>query len=124
MSLIYHPDKGGQPECFRYIKEVVDILLDPEKRALYDRLGKAAFEKDNAPCDIIHNVPTPPINKAFVEKLMQLQGSQDTIVGGKPLYDHFEHLMPMLKGKTSPMLPVVNSDNSVKLMSPTQATPS
>ena len=35
-ALKQHPDKGGNPERFKRLKEAYDTLLDPEKRQLYD----------------------------------------------------------------------------------------
>jgi DnaJ family protein A protein 2 len=34
-----HPDKGGDPEKFRALKEASEILSDPEKRELYNQYG-------------------------------------------------------------------------------------
>ena len=40
----YHPDcEGGCEETFKEINEAYAILSDPDKRAQYDRFGKAAF---------------------------------------------------------------------------------
>ncbi len=40
----YHPDcEGGCEETFKEINEAYAVLSDPEKRAQYDRFGKAAF---------------------------------------------------------------------------------
>lgn len=36
LSLIYHPDKGGDPDKFREINEAYNILYDDEKRKLYN----------------------------------------------------------------------------------------
>lgn len=34
----YHPDQGGSPETFNYIRNIKNILSRPEP-ALYDSLG-------------------------------------------------------------------------------------
>eukprot|EP00638_Chattonella_subsalsa_P001877 CAMPEP_0117753016 /NCGR_PEP_ID=MMETSP0947-20121206/11971_1 /TAXON_ID=44440 /ORGANISM="Chattonella subsalsa, Strain CCMP2191" /LENGTH=489 /DNA_ID=CAMNT_0005571811 /DNA_START=322 /DNA_END=1791 /DNA_ORIENTATION=- len=53
MSLQYHPDKLAQKgrtltqqdqAHFQRIKEVYDVLIDPDKRALYDQLGEKAMK--------------------------------------------------------------------------------
>jgi len=38
-ALIYHPDKGGDPEQFRQLCEAYQILMDPVKRSQYERGG-------------------------------------------------------------------------------------
>ncbi|MEQ1510584.1 MAG: molecular chaperone DnaJ, partial [Sphingopyxis sp.] len=48
LAMRFHPDKN--PGCdvseakFKSINEAYDILKDPQKRAAYDRFGKAAFQ--------------------------------------------------------------------------------
>lgn len=48
LAMQYHPDRNpGDHECehkFKAINEAYDCLKDPQKRAAYDRFGKAAFE--------------------------------------------------------------------------------
>jgi len=36
LALVHHPDKGGDPEKFKEIKEAYEMLSDPVKRANYD----------------------------------------------------------------------------------------
>ena len=43
MSLLYHPDKGGDCETFQFIALVYEVLSDKRKRQQYDRDGKTAF---------------------------------------------------------------------------------
>jgi len=40
----HHPDKGGDTEKFKEIKEAYEVLNDPEKRATYDQFGHAGLE--------------------------------------------------------------------------------
>ena len=43
-ALQQHPDKGGDPEKFKKINEAYAVLSDDQKKAAYDRLGKAAVD--------------------------------------------------------------------------------
>mmetsp|Transcript_44561 Transcript_44561/g.105611 ORF Transcript_44561/g.105611 Transcript_44561/m.105611 type:complete len:471 (+) Transcript_44561:84-1496(+) len=38
-ALRLHPDKGGNPDEFKKMKEAYDVLSDPQKRSLYDKYG-------------------------------------------------------------------------------------
>jgi molecular chaperone DnaJ len=48
LAMQYHPDKNGgctdAEAKFKAINEAYDCLKDPQKRAAYDRFGKAAFQ--------------------------------------------------------------------------------
>jgi molecular chaperone DnaJ len=46
LAMEYHPDRNNAPTAearFKEITEAYEILRDPQKRAAYDRYGKAAF---------------------------------------------------------------------------------
>ena len=38
-SKIHHPDKGGDPEQFRLLKQAYEVLKEPRKREAYDKFG-------------------------------------------------------------------------------------
>lgn len=44
-----HPDKGGDPEKFRHIKEASEILSNPETRELYDQYGMEGVKAGGDP---------------------------------------------------------------------------
>jgi len=44
-ALKHHPDKGGDPEKFKEFSEAAEVLMDEEKRALYDKYGKEGIEE-------------------------------------------------------------------------------
>ena len=46
LSLKYHPDKNGSKEKFIELKDAYDILIDKEKRKIYDYQRKFDFLKD------------------------------------------------------------------------------
>jgi molecular chaperone DnaJ len=44
LAMDYHPDRNSAPEAearFKEITEAYEVLRDPQKRAAYDRYGKA-----------------------------------------------------------------------------------
>src|SRR6266702_6255366 len=47
LAVKFHPDKNPDDphaeERFKELAEAYDVLMDPEKRAAYDRFGHAAF---------------------------------------------------------------------------------
>ncbi|KAJ6309704.1 hypothetical protein OIU76_014607 [Salix suchowensis] len=40
-----HPDKGGDPEKFKELAQVYEVLSDPEKRGIYDQYGEEALKE-------------------------------------------------------------------------------
>lgn len=45
LALKYHPDKNGDPEKFKKLTDVYDVLKDPVKRRLYDQHGSNAEKR-------------------------------------------------------------------------------
>ena len=46
LAMEYHPDRNSSPDAeakFREIADAYEVLVDPEKRALYDRYGEAGL---------------------------------------------------------------------------------
>ncbi|XP_004229763.1 dnaJ protein homolog 2 [Solanum lycopersicum] len=40
-----HPDKGGDPEKFKELGQAYEVLIDPEKRDIYDQYGEDALKE-------------------------------------------------------------------------------
>lgn len=45
MAVQHHPDKGGNPEKFKEIANAYDVLMDDQKRNMYDQLGDERFNE-------------------------------------------------------------------------------
>jgi molecular chaperone DnaJ len=79
LAMKYHPDRnpGDQEaeESFKEIAQAYDILVDPEKRAAYDRYGYAAFQGGGGPSGGFHD-PFDLFREVF--------GS-----GGGGIFEHF-----------------------------------
>src|SRR5882672_6807329 len=52
LAVKFHPDKNPNDphaeEKFKELGEAYDVLIDPDKRAAYDRFGHAAFAQGTA----------------------------------------------------------------------------
>ena len=44
LAIKHHPDKGGDPEKFKEISKVYNVLSDNEKRKVYDIYGEEGIE--------------------------------------------------------------------------------
>jgi DnaJ family protein A protein 2 len=44
-ALDLHPDKGGDKEVFQKVKNAYDILMDPQRRTIYDQTGQIPGEE-------------------------------------------------------------------------------
>jgi DnaJ-class molecular chaperone len=75
LAQMHHPDKGGDEEMFKRIKEAYEILSDPVRRKQYDVTGETSTTnaKDEALANIVeiilHIVPT---FNADVDDLIEL----------------------------------------------------
>jgi DnaJ homolog subfamily A member 2 len=44
LAMKHHPDKGGDPEEFKKIGKIAEVLTDPKKREIYDQYGEEGLE--------------------------------------------------------------------------------
>jgi DnaJ family protein A protein 2 len=57
MALKHHPDKGGDVEKFKKADAAYKILIDPQKKATYDKFGKNGLKTSGAvPEDIFSSI--------------------------------------------------------------------
>jgi DnaJ-class molecular chaperone len=52
LAMEYHPDRNAEPSAearFKEITEAYEVLRDPQKRATYDRYGKAGLMRSISP---------------------------------------------------------------------------
>jgi len=105
VALQFHPDKGGDPVAFAYVRLCYDVLSDPAKRRVYDAEGKSSFNASfrpaapsadapgTAPGRSVYEVPAPPINKTFLKELIKMQGSHTFMLNGIPMAQYLEDLL-------------------------------
>ncbi|BCS90677.1 MAG: chaperone protein DnaJ [Candidatus Micrarchaeota archaeon] len=68
LALQYHPDRNKDPkaeEIFKKINEAYAVLSDPEKRAAYDKYGKAGFSQRFSKEDIFKDFDIESIFRQF-----------------------------------------------------------
>ena len=82
LAMEHHPDKGGDGEVFKYIKHIVDVLMDEKQREKYDARGRDAFQKA---CASIVIVQAPAINWDFIQRIGMMKGSDKVSWGTQVL---------------------------------------
>ncbi|XP_062082438.1 dnaJ protein homolog ANJ1-like [Humulus lupulus] len=60
-----HPDKGGDPEKFKEVSQAYEILIDPEKRAVYDKYGEDGLKNGMDNNDFMSGDPFDLFNSFF-----------------------------------------------------------
>jgi molecular chaperone DnaJ len=81
MAMQYHPDRNGAADAearFKEIAEAYEVLIDPERRQLYDRYGEAGLKQGAAG---FHHVDLAEALNIFMRDFGGL-GGFDAIFGG------------------------------------------
>ncbi|MGH7499296.1 MAG: DnaJ domain-containing protein, partial [Gemmatimonadales bacterium] len=89
LAMEFHPDRNGAPEAeakFKEITEAYEVLMDPQKRAAYDRYGKAGVGGAGGGFGYHHVDLTEALN-IFMRDFGGL-GGFESIFGGGNRPDH------------------------------------
>ncbi len=87
LAMEYHPDRNSAPEAearFKEITEAYEVLRDPQKRAAYDRYGKAGVGAGGG--FGFHHVDLTEALNIFMRDFGGL-GGFESIFGGRPRQD-------------------------------------
>ncbi len=88
LAMEYHPDRNrqaGAEEKFKEITEAYQVLCDPQKRALYDRYGKAGVERGGGG---FHHVDLSEALNIFMRDFGGFGGFESFFGGGRSQEDH------------------------------------
>jgi molecular chaperone DnaJ len=89
LAMEYHPDRNPAPEAeakFKEITEAYEILRDPQKRAAYDRYGKAGVGAAGAGYGF-HHVDLSEALNIFMRDFGGMGGFESIFGGGRPRAD-------------------------------------
>lgn len=75
LAMLHHPDKGGDEELFKRIKEAYELLSDPIRRKEYDMSGDAESNLQ------IRNAALEHIAQMVAQIVPQFNSEQDDLVG-------------------------------------------
>ncbi len=84
MAMEYHPDRNSAPDAavrFKEIAEAYEVLLDPQKRAAYDRYGEAGLRGGSGG---FHHVDLAEALSIFMRDFGGMGGLESLFGGGRP----------------------------------------
>ena len=84
-AMQYHPDRNSEPDAearFKEIAEAYEVLRDPDKRAVYDRYGKAGLSSAGASSGF-HHVDLSEALNIFMRDFGNLGGFESLFGGGE-----------------------------------------
>ena len=89
LAMEFHPDRNSAPEAeakFKEITEAYEVLRDPQKRAAYDRYGKAGVGGAGGGFGF-HHVDLSEALNIFMRDFGGLGGLDSLFGGGRPRHD-------------------------------------
>jgi molecular chaperone DnaJ len=89
LAMEFHPDRNGAPEAeakFKEITEAYEVLRDPQKRATYDRYGKAGLAGAGGGYGF-HHVDLSEALNIFMRDFGGMGGLESLFGGGRPRAD-------------------------------------
>jgi molecular chaperone DnaJ len=89
LAMEFHPDRNAAPEAeakFKEITEAYEVLRDPQKRATYDRYGKAGLGAGTGGFGF-HHVDLSEALNIFMRDFGGLGGLESLFGGGRPRAD-------------------------------------
>ncbi len=89
LAMEYHPDRNGAPEAeakFKEITEAYEVLRDPQKRATYDRYGKAGLGGAGGDYGF-HHVDLSEALNIFMRDFGGMSGLESLFGGGRARQD-------------------------------------
>ncbi len=84
-AMQYHPDRNQEPDAearFKEIAEAYEVLRDPDKRAAYDRYGKAGLSGASAGAGGFHHVDLSEALNIFMRDFGGMGGFESLFGGG------------------------------------------
>ena len=89
LAMEFHPDRNPAPDAeakFKEITEAYEVLRDPQKRAAYDRYGKAGLGGAGGGFGF-HHVDLSEALNIFMRDFGGLSGLDSLFGGGRPRHD-------------------------------------
>jgi molecular chaperone DnaJ len=89
LAMEFHPDRNAAPEAeakFKEITEAYEVLRDPQKRAMYDRYGKAGLAGAGGGYGF-HHVDLSEALNIFMRDFGGMGGLESLFGGGRPRAD-------------------------------------